>query len=226
MANKEVKKVSINKERFLEVLRYRKCSIRELGRAYFEIGRTEKTIRRCLMSGEMPPDVLNGIAKYLDIHPDYLSGVYDQQADRITDDNLRNLVKTRIVPERYPYILKESRDALSEDNYNQFFKSILAINNISTKQFISLPITERIIFREEIIVAILSIINKYFMYNSLGESIADHLSYAESMIGDLDNRLAQMEGIILDPPEFTYLDDDELNDWEERMKIGDIALAE
>jgi len=219
MPNREVKKVTINRERFAEVLKYRKCSIRELGRADSVIGRTEKTIRRCLNSGEMPPEILNGIAKYLDIHPDYITGVYDQQADRITDKYLRNMAKSRIQPERYPYILKKSNDALSDDNYNQFFKYVLTINKISTKQFLSLPIEERVIFREEIITAVLSVIKKHFEYNSLGESTSDHLSYAESMIGDMDNRLAQMEGITLDIPHFANFDDDELSDWEARMKM-------
>ena len=75
MGNKSAQKVPVNKERFMGVLNLRNCSIRKLGEAYEEIERTEKTIRRCLDNGEMPPDLLNRIAKYLDVHPDYLSGV-------------------------------------------------------------------------------------------------------------------------------------------------------
>jgi septum formation topological specificity factor MinE len=219
MSNKKITKVTVNKERFIEVLKYRKCSIRELGRAYSDIGRTEKTIRRCLQSGEMPPELLDVIAKYLNIHPDYLSGVYDQQADRVTDDYLRRIAKSRIKPGKYPYILKESSDALSEENYRQFFKDVLSINQISTQQFLTLPVEERVIFREEIVAAILEVINKHFKYNSLGESIADNLGYALSMIGDMDNRLAQMEGIFLDEPNFADFDDDELSKWEAEMKL-------
>ena len=48
MGNKATLKVHINKEHFLKVLHTKKCSIRQLGEAYNEIGRTEKTIRRCL----------------------------------------------------------------------------------------------------------------------------------------------------------------------------------
>ena len=74
MGNKATLKVHINKEHFLKVLHTKKCSIRQLGEAYNEIGRTEKTIRRCLNAEEMPPDLLDKISKYLNVHPDYLSG--------------------------------------------------------------------------------------------------------------------------------------------------------
>lgn len=109
MANKSSKKVSINKQRFLEVLKMRNCSIRKLGEAYEQIERTEKTIRRCLNNGEMPPDLLERIAKYLNVHPDYLSGVYDNAADRIEDKFLKALSKSFIKPERYPYLLKAKK---------------------------------------------------------------------------------------------------------------------
>ena len=55
----------------MEVLRLRNSSIRKLGEAYEEIERTEKTIRRCLNNGEMPPDLLNRIPKHIIDHPDY-----------------------------------------------------------------------------------------------------------------------------------------------------------
>ena len=62
MGNKSAQKVPVNKERFMEILKLRNSSIRKLGEAYEEIERTEKTIRRCLDAGEMPPDLLNRIA--------------------------------------------------------------------------------------------------------------------------------------------------------------------
>lgn len=75
MENKSSQKAPVNKEHFIEVLKLKNSSIRKLSEAYEEIKRTEKTIRRCLDNGEMPPDLLNRIAKYLNVHPDYLSGL-------------------------------------------------------------------------------------------------------------------------------------------------------
>lgn len=202
MGNKAIFKIPVNKKRFMEVLKYRKTSIRKLGEAYNEIGRTEKTIRVCLDSGEMSPDLLDNIAKYLNIHPDYISGIYDQQAEKIEDDYLRMLFLKQIRPENYPYLLKEKNDILTPQAYNKFFKDILIMSNISLSQFNNLSVDKRIIFREEILVAILSVVNKYFSVNSLGNSIANELSYAESMVGDMDNYLAKLEGIVMDEPDF------------------------
>ena len=73
--NKKTYKVPVDREWFLKVLQERNCSIRQLG-AVPEIERTEKTIRRSLKKGEMAPDLLVRIAKHLNVHPDYLAGVY------------------------------------------------------------------------------------------------------------------------------------------------------
>ncbi len=109
MGNKSTATVPVNKKRFMEVLKLRKCSIRKLGDAYDEIERTEKTIRRYLDKGEMPPDLLDKIAKFLNVHPDYLSGVYDTKADQIEDAYLHSLFHSSINPEKYPYLLKARR---------------------------------------------------------------------------------------------------------------------
>lgn len=84
MANREIPKVPINRERFLEVLRARGSNVRKLGKAYNEIQRTEKTIRRCLDEGKMTQDLLERIARFLNVHPDYLAGINDEKADRKT----------------------------------------------------------------------------------------------------------------------------------------------
>jgi len=63
MANKTTRKISIDKEHFFDVLKLKNCSVRKLGEAYNEIERTEKTIRRYLDSGEMPPDLLELVCK-------------------------------------------------------------------------------------------------------------------------------------------------------------------
>lgn len=63
MANKPISKLLINKERFIDYIHSKGVSIRKLGQ---EIDRTEKTLRRNLNNGEMPPGTLYMIAKYLD----------------------------------------------------------------------------------------------------------------------------------------------------------------
>lgn len=200
MANKAAQKVPVNKQRFREVLKRRDCSIRKLGEAYEQIERTEKTIRRCLEAGEMPPDLLDRIAKYLNVHPDYLSGVYDDEADRIEDKYLRTLSKSFIKPEKYPYLLK----AKSEIEYTTYFENLLTMNDISMEQFKTLPPEERVLFRQEMVVAILKVITKHFTTDSLGNNLQEELDYCESLVGDYDpfSYYAQLEGLGLPEPEF------------------------
>ena len=212
MANRTLQKIPVNKGRFFEVLKLRKCSIRKLGEAYEQIGRTEKTIRRCLDDGKMPPDLLDRIAKYLNIHPDYLAGVYDDKLKRIEDKDSRDFFKSFIKPGKYPYILKE-RDEL---HYESYFENILIMSKISIEQFNTLPTEERILLRQEMDVSILEVIAKHFKKNSLGESISDELEYYRSNVGDFDpfSGYAYLEGIGLpDPnPDDIFLDDSEVQE--------------
>ncbi len=197
MANKISHKVPVNKERFLEVLKLRKCSIRKLGEAYERIGRTEKTIRRCLDDGKMPPDLLDRIARYLNIHPDYLSGVYDDKLNRMEDEDSREFFKSSIKPEKYPYL--KAKDKL---NYVSYFEDILIMNNISMEQFNTISAEERILFRQEMDVAILEVIAKHFKKNSLGKSIRGELEHCKLYVGDYDpfSGYAHLEGIGLPDP--------------------------
>lgn len=175
MGNKKTSKVPVNKECFLEVLKLRNCRIRKLGEAYKEIQRTEKTIRRCLDEGEMPPDLLDNIAKYLNVHPDYLSGVYNQEADKIEDAYLRHLYRKTIKPEKYSYLLK----AKSDIDYTNYFENILTMNNITMEQYRTLPAEERVLFRQELVVAILQVISRHFSHDSLGNDLSVELEYCE-----------------------------------------------
>ncbi len=216
MANKTTRKISVNKEHFMEVLKLKNCSIRKLGEAYDEIERTEKTIRRCLESGEMPPDLLNRIAKFLDVHPDYLSGSYNEKADKIEDDYFRSLFSSFIKPEKYPYLLK----AKSEIGYNAYFENILTMNDISMEMFQTLPPKERVMFRQKLVVAILRVISEYFTHDALGNDLSEILLYCKSMIGDYDpfSYFSNLEGIGLSENELSdFIDDDSITDSERQL---------
>jgi hypothetical protein len=189
----------------MEVLKLRNCSIRKLGDAYDEIERTEKTIRRCLDSGKIPPDLLDKIAKFLDVHPDYLAGAYDRQANKIEDAYLRALSRSFIKPEKYPYILK----AKNEIGYTTHFENILTMNDISMELFNSLPPIERVLFRQELVVAIMGVITKHFTQDSLGNDLQELLSHYETFVGDYDpfSYFMQLEGIGLSEDEIEFNDE-------------------
>lgn len=215
MGNKATTKVKINRDRFMEVLKERKCSIRKLGEAYSEVQRTEKTIRRCLHDGEMPPDLLDNIARYLNVHPDYLSGVYDEQADKIEDDILKKMLLAHIKPENYPYLLK----ARSDIDYSHYFKEILTMNNITMEQYRALPPVDRVLFRQEMALAIFKVIAKHFSTDSLGNDTQEELRYLESLVDDFDpfSYFAELEGVGLTGPE--GIDEAQQAESEEERKL-------
>lgn len=214
MANKTAQKVPVSKQRFLEVLKWRNCSIRKLGKAYEQIERSEKTIRRYLDIGEMPYNLLDSIAKHLNVHPDYLSGVYDDKANRIKDEHLRAYFKSFIKPERYPYLLK----AKSKIEYASYFENLLTMNDISMEQFNALPPEERVLFHQEMVVAILDVITKHFTTDSLGNNLQEELDYCKSFVGDYDpfSYYARLEGIGLSDPEFSDEPFDDLDRFDKK----------
>lgn len=215
MGNKATAKVKINRDRFMEVLKEKKCSIRKLGEAYSEVQRTEKTIRRYLHDGEMPPDLLDNIARYLNVHPDYLSGVYDEQADKIEDDILKKMFMTRIKPKRYPYLLKARGDI----DYSRYFEEILTMNNITMDQFRTLPPIDRVLFRQEMALAIFKVIAKHFPTDSLGNDTQEELRYCEAFVNDFDpfSYFAELEGVGLTEPE--CIDEDQRCESDEERKL-------
>lgn len=205
MANKPTLKVKVNKERFMKVLSEKNSSIRQLGKAYNEIQRTEKTIRLCLQNGEMPPDLLDNIARYLNVDPDYLAGVYDERANREESIIVQKWLKQILTPERYPYILKAQRVL----DYSRHFNECLIMNSISIEQFKSLSPGERVQVRQEMALAIYRVIASHFPTDSLGKDTQDELLYLESAFASFDpfSPFAEMEGIGIDE-NLLALDDD------------------
>ena len=216
MGNKTSRNVPVNKKHFIEVLKSKKCSIRKLGNEYEKIDRTEKTIRRCLNKGEMPSDLLDRIAKHLDIHPDYLSGVYCNKADQIEDAYLQSLYRSSHKLEKYPYLLKAKKDI----GYTTYFENILTMNDISMELFHTLSPVDRVMFRQELEVSILRVFAKYFTHDSLGNDLSETLSYCEAFAEDFDpfSFFAEIEGVGLLEDELYYCgDDNSTSDFEKKM---------
>ena len=202
MKDKKANRIPINTRHFKEVLKLKGVSYRDFDKdeAYSIIGVTNGPIRYYLKEGAMPPDLLDKIAKYLNVHPDYLSGMLHDKADRIEDVYLRRLSKKHLTAEKYPYILK----AKSDIDYNDYFEKLLIMYNIPKEQFKTLPPEERVLFRQEMVAAIMGVTAKHFEKDALGQDTAETLSFYKSMVGDTDpfSVFANIEGIGLDEDEF------------------------
>ena len=81
-----------------------------------------------------------------------------------------------------------------------YFEDILTMNNISMEQFKTLAPVERVLFRQELVLAILEVIAKHFKVDSLGRDIAEDLDYCRSFVDDFDpfSYFAELEGIAVE----------------------------
>ncbi len=193
MANKSIKKIEVDKRTFLHVLKCRNCSIRNLGEEYDLIQRTERQIRRYLDDGKMPADVLDSIARYLNVAPKYLSGELHKQAHLYDDEIIRELAIASLSIENHPYPLESS----SLSRYPEIFEGMINLYDISILDFKRLSPQKRVLFRQELDLAILNVISHYFTKNSKGENVQDELLLYESFVNDIDpfSYYAQLEGI-------------------------------
>ena len=96
------------------------------------------------------------------------------------------------------------------------------MNDISMDLFHTLPPEERILFRQEMVVAIMQVIAKHFTHDSLGNSTSETLAYYESYIGDCDpfSDFAELEGIGSTEPDLDtdFYDEESAQDFEKRME--------
>lgn len=182
MANKEKPKVRINRARFDEALKLRGSSIRKLGQAYNEIGRDEKSIRRYLREG-FPTDILDLIGKYLDVEPAYLSGKYDQEIEKIKNPDLRGILKRQLRPNKFPYLMAQTRQ---QGFYDRYFESILTIHGISGRQFYALTPGQQKQLRLDMEAAITHVISKFFTEDAKGQRGLPDLGYLYALIDNYD----------------------------------------
>lgn len=173
MANKKALTIPVSRDRLIEALKYRKSSIRKLGDVP-EIERTEKTIRRCLNQDAIPPDILDRIGKYLDVHPNFLSGKYDKSIEFMK----KHQIKSQLKVENFPYFVKE-QDSL---DYMEYFRSILLMHHISMNQYLALELEQRKRLHLDVERAITAIIYKNFDCDAIGKDDIPELQRMEVMI--------------------------------------------
>ena len=168
MANKPKDRVPVSRERFKQTLRDKGFTIKALGQAR-EIDRSEKTISNYIMAGEMPPDLLDRIGRYIDVDPDFLSGVYDRRFEEIKE-TLPNPEFTRFLwsqTSRFPY----SKHAVATLDFKDYILKTLLLCNVSEEQLMGLPYRERRQFQRDLGEAIHTVIKRYFEKDASGKEL-------------------------------------------------------
>lgn len=168
MANRKSEKVTISRDCFLRIIREKGYTVERLGEAP-EVDRSAKTIQRCLSDNEMAPDLLDRIARLLDVDPEYLAGVYDRRFEDAKDE-LPNPELTKYLwtkTDRFPYSKHETNNI----DYRQFLLNALRVSGISKEQFLNLSPEKRRSLQFDIGTALRKAITPYFDTDSNGSPI-------------------------------------------------------
>ncbi len=157
--------VTIEKDFFMQTLKEKKSSIRKLGRNE-KIINSERTIRRALNAGEMSRDLLNSIAKEIDVYPAFLSGEIYLSICSKKDDVLRHAALSSLKINNYPYFMKEKDDY----QINYFLKNVLMLYDISLTQYEHFPFERKIEFLRALDTAIVPVIDHFFIQDAYGNA--------------------------------------------------------
>ncbi len=136
-ANKKFS-VPIDPEWFKWVIKKQGSSIRQLGKDE-EIGKTDKTIGRAVKAKEIDADLLERIARRINVHPDYLAGKYSwtMALPVMDEEGVRDYWRdTYLDPKHFPYLHREQEGVAVRDH----LKDTLLLHGISWEEFSSKPV--------------------------------------------------------------------------------------
>ena len=131
----------IEPEWFLWVIHKQGSSVRKLG-ADKDIGRCDKTIELAIKAGSIRAELLDRIAKKLDVYPDYLAGRYawTLKLDIMNEDGVREYWRyTFLDPKHFPYRLAEQ---FRLGSY-QHLMNTLMMHDVSESEYKSLDWDQR-----------------------------------------------------------------------------------
>lgn len=195
MANKEAPKKKFSRKRFFAAMALRNTSIRKMGANEGGVGCGEKTIRRAANSGLIKKELLEAIAKYLDVEPDYLTGKYDERFSKLfpepRDEETERIFESMLAPEKFPYHDSQKKDLL----YDRFLDSVLMLHDISPRQMRELSEEKQRQFQLDMEMALCPVIQKYFNHDAKGRD----------GLPDLYRIAAEIENYNPDEPEPTWM---------------------
>lgn len=181
MPKKEVKRDVIDKEVFLAILKEKGTSIPELGEKYVAEC-SERTLRRSINSGHMRPQYIDRIAKYLDVHPMFLSGELHKKADLFPDE-MKQWYLNSLDSSKYPYCKKEL-DILKGMPIRELLSHIFSLFDVSYSQFEQMTFEKQYALQYELFEAMIPIMRKHFTEDSYGNEDMPELDY---ILVQLDN---------------------------------------
>ena len=138
----------------------KKWSYRSLAKV---AGVNERTIRKCRDAGLINPELLDKIAKILNVDFAYLKGEFDSFYDQIEDEKTQEKYKKIfLAPSRHPY----SHHLPEEVNYDKLIVEILKLYGISPDSYSDMKSGARLALREKLHSSIYQALHSYFPHCS------------------------------------------------------------
>lgn len=223
--------VTIDSEFFKKALKDKKSSIRKLG-GNGNVIKSERTIRRALKAGKMSRNLLDSIAKEIDVYPAYLSGEIKLSRCSIKDDVLRDVALSSLRINDYPYFKKEK----DEFQINDFLKNVLMLYDITLGQYENFPFERKIEFLRALDNAMVPVIDHFFIQDAYGNADLPNLQlnsvqidyYEENHYMDIWLQ-KRKEEFISHPPKFRTSKDiekmslSEIQDLDMELQMGDFV---
>lgn len=191
MAYKKRKKALFDKNCVMEALHLRGNSIRKLDGAY-GFGWSSKSVERGLRDGEVSPELLDALGRYLNVEPDYLSGKYHRECEKVKNPFIKEIWMKSLKAEKYPYILKQQKTKVEgKFLYDKYIEYILIIHDISMEQFNNMEEETRRDFQIALEDAIAPLLIKFFPRNAFGKETWTEVYRLQS----------EIENYVMDEPE-------------------------
>lgn len=193
MANKKAPKKPFSSSCFDAAMKLRGLSIRKLGTIEGGVGWSDKTIRRARKREEISAELLDALAKRLDVAPDYLTGKYARDFSKLFpepfDAESTAILERMLAPERFPYLMSQNRT----DLYDRYIDGILMLHDISFRQYSEMSADSKRQFELDIERAICPVIRKYFRYDARGRKGLPDLYRIEAEIENYDSNELKSE---------------------------------
>lgn len=133
--------VPIDPDWFKWVIKKQGSSIRQLGKDD-AIGKTDRTIGRAVKAKEIDADLLDRIARRINVHPDFLAGKYSWTLALpvMDEDGVREYWRDNYLdPKHFPYIHREQEGIAVREH----LKDTLILHGVTWEEFNSQPVEEQ-----------------------------------------------------------------------------------
>lgn len=125
-----------------------------------EIDVNERTIRKSCKDGLITPELLDKLARALNVDTAYLMGEFDLFYDQLNDEEIRRKYKEIFLnPTHHPY----SQHLPDEVDYDNLIASLLKMYSIHPDCYFDMTSAAKLVFRERLHSSIYQVLHSYFL---------------------------------------------------------------